>query len=97
MIALLFIYMKLPHNVTAKLFRFIYQSEFLLSMHGISQHRICLIFIELYKFTLKAHYKQSSFVGERETHKKNSMLYVLLNGTVLSQMAPGFKWMIFLL
>lgn len=66
-------------------------------MHSIFQPRICLTFIELHKIILKAHYKQSHFAGEHETQKKNGMLCVLLNGTVLSQMAQGFKWMIFLL
>lgn len=30
---------RLPHNVTAKSFRFIYQEEILLSKHGVFQHR----------------------------------------------------------
>lgn len=87
---------QLSQSVTVKLFRFIYQSVFLLTMHSIFQHRISLTFTELHKIILKAHYKQSRFVGEHETLRKNG-LWVLLNGTVLSQMALGFKWIIFLL
>lgn len=79
---------QLPHNGTAKSFRFIYQEKDLLSMLCLFQHHTARHSLHKLTFT----FKQSSIVA---LQRKNSVLSGVLNG--ISQMVQAFVQKFFFL
>lgn len=65
-LAILLSFTQLPHNVTAKNNLGLFTGRNFAEHAWCSPAPHCLTFIELHKFTLRAHYNQSSVVGPHE-------------------------------